>query len=95
MPRDVYGELASRLRDTIRHTARRERRQLQRWRVLSLNPLTAGHPDDDVIAASTDPDFHLASRVIDYDDDHGIDVGDILLVIEHDDEWTALDVEAG
>ena len=91
---DVFAELATKLRGVAREHAVAEasRRQLERWRVLSLNPLTAGHPDGDIIASENDEDFHVASRLDDYDEQHGIKVGDVLLVEEHDGEWTALDV---
>lgn len=92
---DVFDELAARFRDVARHHARTERRQLERWRVLSLAPLTAGNPDGDIIAADTDPDFHIASRVREYDAVTGIAIDDVLLVLHHDDhEWTVMDVEA-
>lgn len=96
MPRtSSLDRLARRLHELARDHARNERRQVERWRVVSLDPLTATSPDGDIIAAESDPDFHLASRVRDYDDDHGIKTGDMLIVAEHDDdEWTALDVEA-
>lgn len=92
---DVFGVLARRLREVVAATARAERRQLERWEVLSLDPLTIGNPDGDIIAAVGDPDLHVASRIETYDDETGIEVGDIALVLEHDDdEWTLIDIDA-
>lgn len=94
MPTDVFDKLARRLREVAREHAVAERRQPERWKVTALAPLTAANPDGDVIAAETDPDFHVSSRVRAYDADTPIVVGDILIVLPHDDdEWTAIDVE--
>lgn len=64
----------------------------ERWRVLSTEPLTVGQLLGQLVLEEEDPDLELTAWVKKYDEETGLQVGDVVLVHYSHEEYTVFDV---
>lgn len=92
--RRVWDELADLLDGRVERAVGNASRT-QRWKVLALDPLTFGQLQGELVLSDGDPDLDITQWMRKYNESPGLVIGDVVLVVYADEEYTVHDVVSG
>lgn len=91
-PRDIYDQLASRLREMVAEEHVNSLSGVERFTVQRATPLLLEHTDGDLVLEEGDPDFTIGVTVRAYLTSHGVVVGDQVWCLRENQEWHLVDI---
>lgn len=86
MARTAYDDLADRIRGMVRHEVDARSPRVERWKVVSSNPLVIEQIDGDLTLEEGDPDVEIDRRLIATVPDRPA-VGDLVRVHHDGQDW--------
>jgi hypothetical protein len=91
--RDVFADIAARLRELARTEIREHATAAERFKVVAIDPLALDQVDGDIILEEGDPDLVIGAWLQQYREQYGLPLDTYVIAIREDDEWHALDVD--